>query len=110
MGGKNIRQNGKTESLRRRIADLRFEISKLKTEDLLRRRLRRTGEEEVFMNETRARTGMIAHFEKEVRDEISEMIWDGKSYRKIVAAMAEKGIQLNKGVLTTWRRGGYQDW
>jgi len=38
------------------------------------------------------------------------MIWDGKSYPKIVAALGEKGIKLFRQNLTTWRRGGYQDW
>ena len=94
--------------MRRRITDLRFEISKLKTRPAFAGGY--GGPANSNMNETKSRMGMIAHFEKEVRDEISRMIWDGKSYPKIITAMGAKGIKLNKGVLTTWRQGGYQDW
>jgi len=62
------------------------------------------------MNVRRSGNGRIAHLEKELRDEICRMIWDGKSYPKIVAAMGEKGLKLFKQNLVTWRRGGYQDW
>jgi hypothetical protein len=38
------------------------------------------------------------------------MLLDGATYREIMEAMAAKGIRLQKNALTTWMRGGHQDW
>ena len=56
------------------------------------------------------RTGTIARLAKEARDEINQMLSNGGTYREIIGAMAVKGIRLQKNVLTTWMRGGHQDW
>src|SRR5580765_1979992 len=52
----------------------------------------------------------VAALRHELREEISRMLWDGATYGAIRAAMAGKGIKLSRNVLTTWLRGGYQDW
>ena len=56
------------------------------------------------------RTGTVARLPSEARDEINRMLSNGGTYREIIAAMAAKGIKLQKNVLTTWLRGGHQDW
>jgi len=56
------------------------------------------------------RTGTIACLPSEAREEINKMLSNGARYREIIAAMAAKGIKLQKNVLTTWMRGGHQDW
>ena len=52
----------------------------------------------------------VAALRHELREEISQMLWDGATYGAIGAAMAAKGIKLSPNVLMTWLRGGYQDW
>jgi len=47
---------------------------------------------------------------KVLRDEINRMLEDGVTYTQIRARLAQEGHQLEKRHLTTWRRGGYQDW
>jgi hypothetical protein len=54
--------------------------------------------------------GFVAGLKHELREEISRMLWDGGTYREIVAAMAGKGIKMHADSLTTWLKGGYQDW
>jgi hypothetical protein len=56
------------------------------------------------------RTGTIARLPYEAREEVSQMLHNGAMYREIIAAMGAKGIRLQKNVLTTWLRGGHQDW
>ena len=56
------------------------------------------------------RTGTIARLPKEAREEISRLLYNGATYREIIGAMGAKGIRLQKNVLTTWMRGGHQDW
>jgi hypothetical protein len=38
------------------------------------------------------------------------MLHNGATYREIIEAMGAKGIRLQKNALTTWLRGGHQDW
>jgi hypothetical protein len=54
--------------------------------------------------------GFVARLTHELREEISRMLWDGVIYKKIIAAMAGKGIKMYADSLTTWLKGGYQDW
>jgi hypothetical protein len=52
----------------------------------------------------------VARLPNDARQEISKMLLDGATYREIMEAMAAKGIRLQKNALTTWMRGGHQDW
>jgi hypothetical protein len=54
--------------------------------------------------------GAVARLAHELREEISRMLWDGVRYREIIGAMGAKGIKLSMNSLTTWLKGGYQDW
>src|SRR5690242_19292683 len=56
------------------------------------------------------RTGIVAGLPKEAREEVNRMLLNGARYREITAAMAEKGYRVQKNALTTWLRGGHQDW
>lgn len=56
------------------------------------------------------RTGIVACLPKEAREEVNQMLLNGARYREITAAMAEKGYRVQKNALTTWLRGGHQDW
>jgi len=56
------------------------------------------------------RTGTVARLPKEERHEVSKMLHNGATYREVITAMAVKGIRLQKNALTTWLRGGHQDW
>jgi hypothetical protein len=56
------------------------------------------------------RTGTVARLPKEERHEVSKMLHNGATYREVIEAMAVKGIRLQKNALTTWLRGGHQDW
>jgi hypothetical protein len=56
------------------------------------------------------RTGTVARLPSEAREEVSKMLYNGATYREIIAAMGAKGIRLQKNALTTWLRGGHQDW
>jgi len=55
------------------------------------------------------RTGTIARLPSEAREEINRMLSNGGTYREIIAAMAAKGIKLQKNVLTTWIKEEHQD-
>ena len=55
----------------------------------------------------RSAVGRLTH---ELREEISRMLWEGVTYREIRAAMRAKGVKLSNNSLTTWLKGGYQDW
>jgi hypothetical protein len=54
--------------------------------------------------------GAVGRLTHELREEVCRMLWDGVTYREIVAAMGAKGIKLSMDSLTTWLKGGYQDW
>jgi hypothetical protein len=85
--GKNMKMSEKREAKRR------FARAKKPNDGVTRR--------------TRSFVGGLRH---ELREEICRMLWDGAKYREIVAAMAGKGIKMYANYLTTWLRGGYQDW
>jgi hypothetical protein len=73
-----------------------------------KRRVRRARKlDDGVKKRTRSFVGGLRH---ELREEICRMLWDGAKYREIVAAMAGKGIKMYANYLTTWLRGGYQDW
>jgi hypothetical protein len=59
----------------------------------------------------RKRWGKIARMPFEVREWLNEQIRDGAKYADVVAALAVKGYEgCTKFDLSTWKRGGYQDW
>lgn len=58
----------------------------------------------------RRRTGYVARLAHEVREEINRMLLDGMSYPKIAEAMGKKGIVLKERSVSSWSRGGHQDW
>lgn len=58
----------------------------------------------------RKRRGKVAQLPKTVRDVINQMILDGFTYRQIIEALGEAGKDLSENALSTWRKGGYQDW
>jgi len=59
---------------------------------------------------THRRTGNVARLPKEIRDQINQMILDGVPYRQIIENLGEPGKDLDEGHLTTWRKGGFEDW
>lgn len=58
----------------------------------------------------RRRVGFVARLPHEVREEINRMLLDGMSYPKVVKVLAEKGIVLTARCVSSWSRGGHQDW
>jgi len=73
-----------------------------------KRRVRRARKPDDGVN--RRTRSFVAGLRHELREEICRMLWDGATYGAIGAAMAGKGIRLSRNVLTTWLRGGYQEW
>ena len=46
-----------------------------------------------------------------VRDEVNQLLYDGKSFRTIIAWLAENGHgRFNKANLSRWKAHGFQDW
>ncbi len=59
----------------------------------------------------RKRWGKIARMPFETREWLNEQIRDGMKYVEISAALKKKGFDgVTKFDLSTWRRGGHQDW
>lgn len=88
--------------------DLKLEISDLKDEisDLKGGR----GEGGGGLN-GRKRWGKIARMPFDVRESLNEQIRDGVQYKEISAALKAKGFDgVTKFDLSTWRRGGHQEW
>lgn len=59
----------------------------------------------------RKRWGKIARLPFETREWLNEQIRDGAQYADIAAALAAKGFEgCTKFDLSTWKRGGHQEW
>ncbi len=59
----------------------------------------------------RKRWGKIARMPFETREWLNEQIRDGMKYVEISAALKKKGFDgVTKFDLSTWQRGGHQDW
>ncbi|MGZ4973428.1 MAG: hypothetical protein ACXWDN_11765 [Limisphaerales bacterium] len=59
----------------------------------------------------RKRWGKIARMPFETREWLNEQIRDGVTYAEISAALKTKGFDgVTKFDLSTWRRGGHQEW
>jgi hypothetical protein len=56
------------------------------------------------------RNGKIARMRKDLRDRINQLMYDGRTYNEIIAAMGEDGQHLNEDNLSTWKSGGYTQW
>src|SRR5437867_5799549 len=58
----------------------------------------------------RTRNGKVARLPKHVRDTINGALRDGIPYRTIIGVLGHHGHHLNEDNITSWKRGGYQDW
>jgi hypothetical protein len=58
----------------------------------------------------RRRTGKVARLPKQVRDRISQMLHDGRTYPKILEAIGDDARHLTEMNISSWKKGGYQDW
>ncbi|MDB6056888.1 MAG: hypothetical protein JWO95_732, partial [Verrucomicrobiales bacterium] len=59
----------------------------------------------------RKRWGKIARLPFEIREWLNAQIRDGVQYAEIAAALAGKGFEgCTKYDLSTWKRGGHEDW
>ena len=57
------------------------------------------------------RRGTIARLPKAVRDQVNQMMDDGRLCRDILKMVKEEaGVALTWRMLTDWRKGGYRDW
>jgi len=60
---------------------------------------------------THRRTGKVAGLAKSVRDEISQMLLDGVTYRGIIQKLGDSGKDLVEDHIGSWyREGGYDEW
>jgi hypothetical protein len=58
----------------------------------------------------RRRVGFVARLPHDMREQINRMLLDGMSYPKVVEELAQKGIVLTERCVSSWSRGGHQDW
>jgi len=56
------------------------------------------------------RKGRVASLPKIQRDMVNRMLWNGLSYKNIVAALHESGFQLIERNISNWATGGYLEW
>jgi hypothetical protein len=63
-----------------------------------------------ILGSRRRRTGKVARLPKQVRDRISQMLHDGHPYAKILEAIGDEARHLTEMNITSWKKGGYQDW
>jgi hypothetical protein len=60
--------------------------------------------------QNRRRTGAIARLPRVVRQQVNEMLDDGHTYKAIIAAVGDVGLELNEDMMSRWKQGGYQDY
>ena len=58
----------------------------------------------------RQRRGKVARLPRVLRNRISNLMLDGKSYAEIIQSLGPEGEGLNEMNLSNWKAGGYQDW
>jgi tRNA A37 N6-isopentenylltransferase MiaA len=59
---------------------------------------------------TRKRIGVVAKLPKAVRKRINVMLDDGLRYAEVIERLGKRGQGLTVRQLSSWWRGGYQDW
>ena len=60
----------------------------------------------------RLRTGKIARLPVDVRDEVSRMLYEGRTHDEIANEINEDnyGQEITRQNIGSWAKGGYQDW
>src|SRR2546430_3755880 len=57
------------------------------------------------------RNGKIARLPEPIRKIVNQMLDDNRTYRQVIARLAELGhTGIRPQNLSEWRKGGYQDW
>jgi predicted metal-dependent peptidase len=56
------------------------------------------------------RNGKVARLPATLREQINRMLDDGLEYKTIIKNLGPAGQHLNEDNLTSWRKGGYQDY
>ena len=60
---------------------------------------------------SRARLGKVARLPAKLREQINQMLYDGKSGPQVIAFLRQnKFSEITEQNLSEWRKGGYQDW
>jgi len=58
----------------------------------------------------RRRNGKVARLQAVLRERINQMLDDGFQYKTIIEKLGDSGKHLGEDSLSSWRRGGYQDY
>lgn len=58
----------------------------------------------------RRRNGKVARLPAVLREQINQMLDDGFPYKTIIEKLGDSGKHLGEDSLSSWRRGGYQDY
>jgi hypothetical protein len=58
----------------------------------------------------RRRNGKVARLPAVLREQINQMLDDGFPYKTIIEKLGDSGRHLCEDNLSSWRRGGYQDY
>ena len=57
------------------------------------------------------RNGKVARLDAKLRELVNQMMLDGATYPKIIAALAERGVpDISEDNLSRWYQGGHKDW
>jgi hypothetical protein len=65
----------------------------------------------LFPPNKRPRTGKVAQLPDDVRDSVSQQMYDEVPYKEILRGLSEQGFHdFNKTNLTSWKVGGLRDW
>ena len=59
---------------------------------------------------TGGRIGKVARLPKSIRDKISQLMLDGRTYLQIIAELGEEGESLTEDNLGTWKSSGYLEY
>jgi hypothetical protein len=61
-------------------------------------------------SQDRPGNGKVARLPRKIRDQLSRMILDGITYKKIIENLGEDAKDLKENCISEWQKFGYQKW